>query len=293
MTNADSDRQKLIRLHELLSETYSLTELQALCFYLGLDYENLPGSTKSAKILELITYLERRSELQRLLDEVKGQRPSVTWPEFAPGTEDASIKEKNRREPVSQDQVGGDKITAGDISDVRGAGIGEKAQGLSAGDVVGSIYQAQGDITLGRALRDEQYETALNWDGQRRMRGYDLAGRDLSGLNLWESDLRNARLQRADLSGTDLSGADLSGAKLQGAKLKESDLMGATLDKADLSDAELQGADLSGVTDLRRAKSLAGARYDKDTTWPADFDPHAFGAILVDYNNKPVEDRES
>lgn len=272
MKNEDSDRQKLIRLHTLLIETYNLTELQRLSYYLGLDYEDLAGSTKNAKMLDLITYLERRGSLQQLLDEVKKQRPNVVWPDFGLATEDTTVKENSSRELTPGDQVGGDKITAGDISNVSGAALGEKAQGLSAGDVVGSIYQAQGDINLGMGLRDEQYDIALNWDGQRRMRGFDLAGKDLSGLNLADSDLRKATLEGADLSGTRFGGADLSGANLRGAKLKE----------ADLSNAELQGADLRGVADLWKAMSLAGAKYDEDTKWPAGFDPKTTGAILDD-----------
>ena len=63
-------------------------------------------------------------------------------------------QEKNRVESSSTDQVGGDKITAGDISDVSGAGIGEKAQGVRTGDVGGSVITAQGDVTVGRSRRD-------------------------------------------------------------------------------------------------------------------------------------------
>lgn len=247
MTNADLDHQKRIRLHELLVEAFTLAELQTLCFYLGLDYEELPGSTKSAKALELITYFERRGNLPRLIDELKSRRPNTSWPEFAPTSEETVGEEKGRREPVSGDQVGGDKITTGDISNVSGAGIGEKAQGLSSGDVGGSVIQAQGDVTLGRSRRDEQYDIALNWEvmGKLRMRGFDLAARDLSGLNFENSDLRGANLQDADLSNSDLSGADLSG---------------ASLDRA----------------------NLRGVKYTKATVWPDRFDPKTAGAMLVD-----------
>ncbi len=91
MTNEDLDRQELIRLHKLLIEHFSLEELHVLCFYMGLSYEELSGDTRTAKMLNLITYLQRRDELQKLLDEVRRQRPNVDWPDFTPTTEDVSV----------------------------------------------------------------------------------------------------------------------------------------------------------------------------------------------------------
>jgi formylglycine-generating enzyme required for sulfatase activity len=91
MTNTDPDRQELIRLHKLLIESFDLEELRVLCFYLGPDYEDLAGKTKNTKMHHLITYLQRRGELPRLLDEVNSQRPNVAWPEFAPTKEDNTV----------------------------------------------------------------------------------------------------------------------------------------------------------------------------------------------------------
>jgi hypothetical protein len=107
-------------------------------------------------------------------------------------------EEKNSVKPGPTDLVDGHKITTRDISDVREAGISVKAQRLSAGNVGDSVIKAQKEVTLGRSQRDEQNEIALNWDGQRRMRGYDLAEHDLSGFNLANSDLRIANLRGAD-----------------------------------------------------------------------------------------------
>jgi uncharacterized protein YjbI with pentapeptide repeats len=256
MADSGLEHQKLVRLRDLMIEHFNLQDLQLFCFNLDIEYEDLAGTTLSAKTQNLVTYLQRRGLLQRLVEELKNLRPGVDWPELAPKAGDFDVAEKSRGKSVSGDRVGGDKITTGDISDVSGAGIGKKAQGLSAGNVSGSVIQAQGDVTIGRSQRDEQYDVALNWDGQRRMRGYDLAGRDLSGLNLANSDLRGADLVGTDLSKTDLSDADLSGAKLRGAKLAESDLSRAVLNGADLEDANLWNAKLINARLLDRTIML-------------------------------------
>ncbi len=62
-----------------------------------------------------------------------------------------------------------------------------------------------------------------------------------------------------------LEGADLSGVYLGQANLRH-----ANLQSANLSDANLTGT------------NLLAAYYDADTKWPADFDPEAAGARLVD-----------
>jgi formylglycine-generating enzyme required for sulfatase activity len=91
MTNIDPNRQKLIDLRKLLIEHFDLEELRLLCFDLGLDYEVLAGRTKSTKMQELITYLHRRGELQRLVDEASGQRPHAAWPDLSPTTEETDV----------------------------------------------------------------------------------------------------------------------------------------------------------------------------------------------------------
>ena len=64
------------------------------------------------------------------------------------------------QESVRGDDVG-DKITAGDLSDVKGVVIGKESQAASTGDVSGTFIQADGPVTLGE-LRDKQYEIAQN-----------------------------------------------------------------------------------------------------------------------------------
>jgi len=82
MTSADPNRQKLTQLRKLLIQHFSLDELRVLCFDLGLEYEDLPGSTRTTKMHGLIEYLQRRSKLYKLLAEVRIQRPDVILPTF-------------------------------------------------------------------------------------------------------------------------------------------------------------------------------------------------------------------
>jgi uncharacterized protein YjbI with pentapeptide repeats len=194
------------------------------------------------------------------------------------------------RNYIGGDQVDGDKSTIGDVSDTKGMAVGRESMAASTGNVEGPFIQAQGDVKLGKELRDEQYETVLNWEnkGKPRMRCFDLSNRDLSGLNLTDADLKEANLQGANLEQAVLERANLQSANLNFAilqrykkatfkgieskrnpntnlhhanlcyaKLKRALVVGVNLTEAllfgsDLSEADLHLADLSGA-DLRNA----------------------------------------
>ncbi|WP_420640625.1 leucine-rich repeat domain-containing protein [Candidatus Leptofilum sp.] len=55
----------------LLREKYDLDELRDLCHKLDIEYENLPGQTKSAKTRELVQLLGRRGRLNELDEQLK------------------------------------------------------------------------------------------------------------------------------------------------------------------------------------------------------------------------------
>ncbi len=57
------DRQMLVRLRRYLNEVLDLSELQAVCYDTGIDFQNLAGSGKMDKIRELLSYIERREYL--------------------------------------------------------------------------------------------------------------------------------------------------------------------------------------------------------------------------------------
>jgi hypothetical protein len=68
-----------VDLHRSLVLHFDLSELQTLCFDLGVDYENLSGSNKADKCRELIAYFQRRGKLGELIDYCQQQRPHLTW----------------------------------------------------------------------------------------------------------------------------------------------------------------------------------------------------------------------
>lgn len=71
----------LSRLHPLIDQHFSLPEIRKICFDLGIDYEHLPGEEKVSKIISLLQYLERRGKVERLLNQLRSDRPNVVWPE--------------------------------------------------------------------------------------------------------------------------------------------------------------------------------------------------------------------
>lgn len=109
-----------------------------------------------------------------------------------------------------------------------------------------------------------------------------LEGIDLAGLSLYGAELRRAGLSRANLSRCSLISAVLDGARLDEAVLDGATLFGASLQGATLRRASLRGADLRGANFFRANLSRAdlyGARYDRQTQWPAGFSADASGAL--------------
>ncbi len=54
-------------------------DIQELCFGMGLDYENIPGQTKRARILALIGETKRQGRLLNLVARVIDARPRHNW----------------------------------------------------------------------------------------------------------------------------------------------------------------------------------------------------------------------
>jgi len=66
-----------VSLREILSNHFSLDELQVLCFDLGIDSENLRGETKQARAVEIVTYCERHGRTNDLIAAVRRLRPNL------------------------------------------------------------------------------------------------------------------------------------------------------------------------------------------------------------------------
>lgn len=71
----------LTLLRQRLNENFSSDEIRALSFDVGVDFEELGGTNtpKSILVLNLITYLTRRNQLERLIRVCEETRPNISW----------------------------------------------------------------------------------------------------------------------------------------------------------------------------------------------------------------------
>ena len=73
------DRTYAMRLFNLLTQYFSLDELNTLCFAVGVNYDELPGAGLSGKARELLSYCERHACLPALVEAGKTLRPELEW----------------------------------------------------------------------------------------------------------------------------------------------------------------------------------------------------------------------
>jgi tetratricopeptide (TPR) repeat protein len=67
----------------LLIAHFTKSELQTLCFELGIDHENVGGGdTKEGQARELIAYMERNGHLDELVARCRALRPDAAWQEL-------------------------------------------------------------------------------------------------------------------------------------------------------------------------------------------------------------------
>ncbi len=66
-----------VRILEIIEHRCSLEDLRNLTFYLGLDYDAVPGDRKMAKARALITHYERRDDLDFLASQLLRIRPDL------------------------------------------------------------------------------------------------------------------------------------------------------------------------------------------------------------------------
>ena len=71
---------QLLYLRQKLLELFDESELRTLCFDIGIEHSSLRGENKVDRVIELIGYCERRSQLARLISECRKQRPNASWP---------------------------------------------------------------------------------------------------------------------------------------------------------------------------------------------------------------------
>jgi hypothetical protein len=73
-------RKDLSGLLNILLTKFSESEVKILCFHLGVEYEELAGSDKALKVIELIKSLQRRERLGELIEIGRKVCPRAEWP---------------------------------------------------------------------------------------------------------------------------------------------------------------------------------------------------------------------
>jgi hypothetical protein len=68
---------QLVTLRRILVRQFDTNELHTLCFDMNIDLESLPGDGKSAKVRELLAFLERRGRIAELVGTIRELRPDV------------------------------------------------------------------------------------------------------------------------------------------------------------------------------------------------------------------------
>lgn len=73
------NKHDLARLRDQIVSTFDMEELKLLAFDLELDWDELKGLRKSARIQDLITQLGNQQRLEELVDSLKLLRPHMSW----------------------------------------------------------------------------------------------------------------------------------------------------------------------------------------------------------------------
>lgn len=164
---ATESAQYLSTLHEQIDRYFNFSEVKTLCFNLGVNYENIPGSGRSAFIRNLIISLAKQNQLQELINLVRRERPFVNWQDVPAYFElPASMAQENIRQVVNYhvygdyvggdkvggDKVGGDQISVGNMSVGQVIAIGS---GASVMFDIGGVQVGSAQISVGN-IRDSQ-----------------------------------------------------------------------------------------------------------------------------------------
>jgi uncharacterized protein YjbI with pentapeptide repeats len=183
------------QLRQSIGQHYDLDELRHLVFDLSVDWDELAGDTKSARIIALLELLGRDGRIPDLMDLLRQRHPAVDWPE--PDLETAIIEQV--RQGATPD-LSGTRLRLVVLNGVNLRGVNLRSADLRwASFYLANLYQAD--------LRDAD----CRWTKFRK-------------ANLSQADFRGAKFKWTDLRLADLRGAKISVEQLQQAKLN-----GATL----------------------------------------------------------------
>ena len=71
----------LNQVRNLIDASFSLAEIRALCFELGIDYEHLVGEEKQSKVISLLYWIIRRNQIERFVSTLRKLRQNINWPD--------------------------------------------------------------------------------------------------------------------------------------------------------------------------------------------------------------------
>ncbi len=99
-------------LRKKIQDRFSPSDLRILCFDLGMDYDDLPGSGKAVKVVGLIQHFRKRDDLESLMAYCQEERPRIHWDdclipdpdpaESSPPTTEKQPESAKRKRPLTQ-----------------------------------------------------------------------------------------------------------------------------------------------------------------------------------------------
>jgi hypothetical protein len=79
-------QEYLYRLQKQIVAYFEMNELQDLAFALGLDWEEIIGSTKTDKTRQILIHIHNRNRLPDLLAQLRLERDKLDWPDPPPNS---------------------------------------------------------------------------------------------------------------------------------------------------------------------------------------------------------------
>ncbi len=180
-------------LHRCIVDHYDREELRTLCFELGVKFDALPGDGTAAKARELILYLARRGELEKLLDTLRQGRPEAF---DAAGLGDVAVDDLYDALPDWKERADSPDRRALDVREAQIGVLGDHARvegGIHYQNKVGIAIVAE-QLTLGirslpynYAARIRNFLTAyLGTSGQpAALHGDQVPGSADTSVEMW------------------------------------------------------------------------------------------------------------
>lgn len=258
------------RPHGIVSAVFLLASL--LFVSAGQTQEEWTWTTRSGKVQSRADFEQILAEHRLWLssDGLRGRRSLLDRTDLSGvDLQDESLRQAG----FAFSDLSDANLSGADLSETAMEGANLRGASLTAANLQQASLEAANlsGADLGGANLTGAKLVRANLDGA------NLAGANLSGADLIVSSLSGAAVNGSNLRDTSLVGADLRGANLSGALLVHANLTGARLSDANLSNTDLNLARLDGANlseaNLKGIRSEQGLYFDKDTHWPADFDP--------------------